>query len=139
MTESARQRKRQVAKTGVTIKMVAREAGVSTATVSRVLSHAGSVTSDLEERVRRAVETLGYQPNAAARGLSIGSLRNIGIIMPDMTNPYFFHVVDQITREQQKRATEYCWPAPMAIPPASCKPRRISGPRSTAWSYSLHA
>lgn len=98
MTESTRQRKRQVTKAGVTIKMVAREAGVSTATVSRVLSHAGSVTPDLEERVRRAAETLGYQPNAAARGLSIGSLRNIGIILPDMTNPYFFHVVDQITR-----------------------------------------
>jgi LacI family transcriptional regulator len=66
--------------------------------VSRVLSQTGSVNPDLEERVRRAVTTLGYQPNAAARGLSIGSLRNIGIIMPDMTNPYFFHVVDQITR-----------------------------------------
>lgn len=98
MTQSARQRKRHVPKAGVTIKMVAKEAGVSTATVSRVLSHAGSVTPDLEERVRRAVETLGYQPNAAARGLSVGSLRNIGIIMPDMTNPYFFHVVDQVTR-----------------------------------------
>ena len=98
MTESARQRKRQPVKVGVTIRMVAKEAGVSTATVSRALSQAGSVTPDLEERVRRAVETLGYRPNAAARGLSIGSLRNIGIVMPDMTNPYFFHVVDQITR-----------------------------------------
>lgn len=98
MSESVRQRKRQAAKTGVTIKMVAKEAGVSTATVSRVLSRAGSVKPDLEERVRLAVMTLGYQPNAAARGLSIGSLRNVGIIMPDMTNPYFFHVVDQITR-----------------------------------------
>jgi len=98
MAESVRQRKRQAAKAGVTIKMVAKEAGVSTATVSRALSHAGSVNPDLEERVRLAVTALGYQPNAAARGLSIGSLRNIGIIMPDMTNPYFFHVVDQITR-----------------------------------------
>lgn len=78
--------------------MVAKEAGVSTATVSRVLSRSGSVKAELEERVRLAVETLGYRPNAAARGLSIGSLRNIGIIMPDMTNPYFFHVVDQINR-----------------------------------------
>ena len=98
MTESAHQRKRRAVKTGVTIRMVAKEARVSTATVSRVLSHAGSVTPDLEERVRLAVETLGYQPNAAARGLSIGSLRNVGVLMPDMTNPYFFHVVDQITR-----------------------------------------
>lgn len=98
MAEGVRQRKRQAAKPGVTIKMVAKEAGVSTATVSRVLSHAGSVNPDLEERVMHAVTALGYQPNAAARGLSIGSLRNIGIIMPDMTNPYFFHVVDQITR-----------------------------------------
>lgn len=98
MTESARQRKRQPAKAGVTIRMVAKEAGVSTATVSRALSQAGSVTPELEEKVRQAVETLGYRPNAAARGLSIGSLRNIGIIMPDMTNPYFFDVVDQITR-----------------------------------------
>jgi LacI family repressor for deo operon, udp, cdd, tsx, nupC, and nupG len=98
MTESARQRRRQPAKAGVTIRMVAAEAGVSTATVSRVLSQTGSVKPELEERVRLAVATLGYQPNAAARGLSIGSLHNIGVVMPDMTNPYFFHVVDQISR-----------------------------------------
>ncbi|MCP2046554.1 UNVERIFIED_ORG: LacI family transcriptional regulator [Paenarthrobacter nicotinovorans] len=98
MSESARQRKRHTPKSGATIRMVAKEAGVSTATVSRVLTQSGTVKPELEERVRRAIEALGYEPNAAARGLSNGSLRNIGIIMPDMTNPYFFHVVDQVTR-----------------------------------------
>jgi LacI family repressor for deo operon, udp, cdd, tsx, nupC, and nupG len=98
MADGSRQRRRQPMKAGVTIKMVAKEAGVSTATVSRVLSGASSVKAELDERVRRAVASLGYQPNSAARGLSIGSLRNIGIVMPDMTNPYFFHIVDQFSR-----------------------------------------
>jgi len=100
---SARQRRESDDATGrrhlnPTIRQVAAAAGVSTATVSRVLSGQDAVSPALAEKVRATVASLGYRPNAAAQGLSLGSLRNVGVVMPDMANPYFFEVVDQIAK-----------------------------------------
>lgn len=76
-----------------TVSTVATAAGVSTATVSRVMSGTGTVNADLAERVRRAAEQVGYHPNAAARVLASGRHRNIGVVIPDAANPYFFEVI----------------------------------------------
>jgi DNA-binding LacI/PurR family transcriptional regulator len=73
----------------VTIKDVAREAGVSIATVSRVLNDSSGVTSKLVEKVQAAITTTGYQFNAVARALKVKKSRSIGLIIPDIENPFF--------------------------------------------------
>lgn len=83
----------------VGIEAVAQRAGVSTATVSRVISGSAPVNPQLAERVREAVAQLGYRPNGAARGLASGLLRTIGVLMPDMTNPYFSNVLQAVMEQ----------------------------------------
>lgn len=63
---------------------VARLAGVSAATVSRVLNHPEIVTPQLRAKVRRAITTLGYAPDATARALSLGHSRTIGAVVPTL-------------------------------------------------------
>ncbi|MEV4734841.1 LacI family DNA-binding transcriptional regulator [Saccharopolyspora sp. NPDC049426] len=72
----------------MTIRSVADAAGVSIATVSRVMS-GQSVRSELADRVRSAAEDLGYQPNPSAQGLVSGLNRTVGVVVPDLANPYF--------------------------------------------------
>ena len=80
----------------ITIKDVARYAGVSTATVSRVLNGSSPVKDELVERVQHAVTTLGYHPNAAARSLKTRKANAIGILVPDISNPYFMQIIKGI-------------------------------------------
>jgi LacI family transcriptional regulator len=68
---------------------VAREAGVSPMTVSRVVRGIGPVDEGTRQRVREAIASVGYVPNSAARGLRGTSTGMIGLIVPDMTNPFF--------------------------------------------------
>lgn len=74
------------------IKDVAKEAGVSTATVSRVLSRKPYVTPEVQARVMAAVEKLGYRPNRIARSLRAQQSNTIGLIVSDIRNPYFTDV-----------------------------------------------
>ena len=76
-----------------TARDVAQAAGVSTSTVSRALSLPHMVRADTRERVRQAAERLGYTPNRSARGLITGRTGNVGLIVPDLTNPFFPGVV----------------------------------------------
>ncbi len=71
------------------IKEVAEAAGVSTATVSRVLSNKPHVRPELREKVLEAVEKLGYRPNLVARTLRSQRSNAIGLIVSDIRNPYF--------------------------------------------------
>ena len=80
-----------------TIIDVARAAGVSPATVSRVLTGAKAVSADLEGRVRDAVAQLGYRPNPAAQGLLRGTTHAVGVVVPDLGNPYFAEVLKGVT------------------------------------------
>src|SRR5260370_41488192 len=73
----------------VTIREVAVEARVSTATVSRVLSVQDGVGKRVRERVLAAVRKLDYHPNRLARGLRAGLRKVIGGIIPDLQNPVF--------------------------------------------------
>ncbi|MGN6751013.1 MAG: LacI family DNA-binding transcriptional regulator [Intrasporangium sp.] len=80
-----------------TIHDVARLAGVSIATVSRVLTGAKPVSTELGERVKAATDSLGYRPNPAARVLLSGRAHTIGIVVPDLANPYFGEILKGAT------------------------------------------
>jgi LacI family transcriptional regulator len=81
----------------VTIADVARTAGVSRATVSRVLNGRATVDPVLAERVRRVSRRLGYYPSAIAQGLARGASHTIGVVVPDLANPFFPEVVKALT------------------------------------------
>jgi LacI family transcriptional regulator len=76
----------------VTIKQVAQHAGVSGATVSRVLNHHPKVDPDLRDRVLASVAALNYQPSAVARSLRRQATRAIGLIVPDNRNAFFAEI-----------------------------------------------
>jgi len=65
-----------------TIRDVARRAGVSVATVSRVLNDIPVVRTEMRERVRTAIGDLGYRPSSTARSLSLGRAQTIGVVAP---------------------------------------------------------
>ena len=73
----------------VTIKDVAKEAGVSVATVSRVLNKSGYASEKTALNVMKAITKLNYQPNSVARALFHKTSNMIGLIIPDITNPFF--------------------------------------------------
>jgi DNA-binding LacI/PurR family transcriptional regulator len=77
----------------VTISDVARTAGVSIATVSRVLNSSVPVTGDTAQKVQRAIDLLGFQPHLAARTLAGGKTNTIGLLVPDLSNPFFAPLV----------------------------------------------
>ena len=81
-----------------TMKDVARLASVSIATVSATLSGSSYVSPALKERVLAAIDELGYAPNAMASGLKRGTSSLIGLIVPDITNPFFTEIVHQVQR-----------------------------------------
>lgn len=77
----------------VTLAHVAAEAGVSVMTVSRVVNDRPGVGEATRCRVREAVASLGYRPNIVARGLKAARSRTLGLLVPDITNPYFPEIV----------------------------------------------
>lgn len=105
-----------------TIKDVARESGVSIATVSRVLNNLGNVAPETEQKVRDAIERLGYRLNAIARGLVSDQTQLIGVLITDVSNFFFaelfrgmedeahrngFRVIVSNTDSSRERAKEY--------------------------------
>jgi DNA-binding LacI/PurR family transcriptional regulator len=87
----------------IRISEVAAHAEVSNATVSRVLNDVPSVDPKLAERVRAAISELNYRPNPQAQGLVRGSTRAIGVLLPDLANPFFHGVVKALS----ERATSH--------------------------------
>ena len=77
----------------VKIEDVARAAGVSVATVSRVLNEQGHVLPETQEKVRKAADELRYQPNLSARNLRKNESRIILILAPNFSNPYYSNVL----------------------------------------------
>ncbi|GAC41632.1 transcriptional regulator [Paenibacillus popilliae ATCC 14706] len=76
----------------VTIYDVAREAGVSMATVSRVVNNNPNVKPQTRKKVYEAIERLGYRPNAVARGLASKKTTTVGVVIPDISNSIFAEV-----------------------------------------------
>ncbi|MCH4886575.1 LacI family transcriptional regulator [Acidaminobacter sp. JC074] len=79
-----------------TIKKVAKEAGVSTATVSRVLNGNYPVSKDAYEKVMAAVKKTGYKGNAIAKSLKMNKTFMIGLVVPDISNSYFMEIAKGI-------------------------------------------
>ncbi|WP_047864199.1 LacI family DNA-binding transcriptional regulator [Rubrobacter aplysinae] len=75
-----------------TIKDVAREAGVSTATVSRVMSGRNPVSEEMRERVLGVAGRLDYRPNALAKSLRVESTGTLGLVVSNIVNPFFTSV-----------------------------------------------
>jgi LacI family transcriptional regulator len=86
-----------------TIRDVARLASVSVATVSNVLNSTRSVAAETRERVLKAVDALGYAPHAAARSMRGRGSGLLGLIVADITNPFFTALVHAIERAANAR------------------------------------
>lgn len=84
------------------IKDIASEAGVSTATVSHVINKTRFVSDAVRERVLKAIELLDYYPNAHARSLASGNSRILGLVISDIANPFFPELVKSIEAEAYK-------------------------------------
>lgn len=76
----------------VNIADVAREADVSAQTVSRALNNKGEISAETRKRVLEIVERLGYRPNTLARGLVTQKTSTLGLVVPDIANPFFSEV-----------------------------------------------
>ena len=88
-----------------TIRDVARLARVSVATTSAVINNKGTVSAKLTQRVLDAMESLDYHPNQIARSLKVRQSRTIGMVLPDITNPFFTDVIRGV--ESEARAQGY--------------------------------
>lgn len=86
-----------------TIKDVAKLAGVSIATVSNVLNGGRYVSPELRSAVLQAVRTLGYVPNGVAQSLRSRKTQTLGLIVPDITNPFFSGLVQTLERSARDR------------------------------------
>lgn len=86
-----------------TIKDVAREAGVSVATVSRTFSGAQHVRPEARERVMATAKMLRYRPNAVARSLRAHNTGTLGLVIPNVTNPFFTAVARAVEDEARER------------------------------------
>ena len=82
---------------------IAREAGVSIATVSRVINHSNAVSEKSYRRVMDAVRKFNYVPNSTARSLSTSTSTSIGVVIPDINNPFFSLLLEGITRVADER------------------------------------
>jgi len=88
-----------------TISDVARLAGVSISTVSRVLNDTAPVSEDVDKRVRQAVELLSYTPHAAARNLAVRKTNTVGLLLPALSSSFFAPMLRGI--ESAIRKSEY--------------------------------
>lgn len=86
-----------------TIKDVAKRAGVSPVTVSRVINNAGNVSVATREKIERAIEELGYVPSVAARSLRSKRTRSLALVVPDITNPFWTTVARGVEDTAQSR------------------------------------
>jgi LacI family transcriptional regulator len=77
---------------------VARQAGVSLMTVSRVINNKGDVSSETRQRVLEIISNLGYRPSAIARSLATKETSTIGLVVPDVSNAFFAEITQGVER-----------------------------------------
>ncbi|NMM94140.1 LacI family DNA-binding transcriptional regulator [Bifidobacterium oedipodis] len=87
----------------VTLRDVAHEAGVSLKTASNVINHNGRMASSTRARVQEVIERLGYQVNAAARTLNVGTTGFVTLAVPMLAAPYMADLADHIIRAARER------------------------------------
>jgi DNA-binding LacI/PurR family transcriptional regulator len=84
------------------IQDVAKQAGVSISTVSRVLNGTAKVNNEVKKRVEASIQALDYQPNPAARSLRTNHSRIIGLLISDIQNPFFMRLIQGVEDEAQR-------------------------------------
>lgn len=87
----------------ITIQEIAKLSGVSVSTVSRVLNNSPSVSAAKRKKIQAVIDEHNYTPSVFARGMVNKQTKNIGVILPDISNPYFISLITQI----QKFALDY--------------------------------
>lgn len=93
----------------VTIKDVAERAGVNASTVSRALKDSSTISQKTKDKVKKAMQELGYVPNVAAKMLASGLTHAVGVIFPPLSNeervthPFFMEILTVINDEAKKR------------------------------------
>lgn len=85
-------------KNNITITQIAQESGVSIATVSRVLNNTVPVSEDTKKRVEAVIKKYNFSPNALAQGLVRRKSMTLGVMLPDISNPYFSSMFTEIER-----------------------------------------
>src|SRR5207245_8432544 len=98
------------------LREIARRAKVSTATVSRAINHVSTVNPQLAKRVWKVVDELGYFPNTQARALVSGRSRILGLIVSEITNPFFPEIVQTFEHLAVKKTYESILPALLKDP-----------------------
>src|SRR5579871_774918 len=88
------------------LEQVAKRAGVSTATVSRVLNNQDLVKTKTRAKVLKAIEELRYHPNLHARTLAGGKSKTIGVIVSNMENPFFYDIYQAVEFDAHQRGYE---------------------------------
>ncbi len=86
-----------------TLKDVAREAGLTVGTVSRILNNRGYISSNAREKVEEAMKKLNYRPNEVARSLHGKSTNTIGLIVPHIKHPYFAETISNLENQAYKK------------------------------------
>jgi ABC-type sugar transport system substrate-binding protein len=129
-----------------TINDVAARAGVSPTTVSRVFARPELVHIDTRQRVIAVAQQLGYTPNRLARSLAMGRSGNIGLVVPDIANPFFPPLIKAVQQQARLATTPCSSPTPTSThgtssrssepwpnrSTASCSPRRGCPTRKSA-------
>ena len=87
----------------ISLKDLARELGVSIATVSRALHSSPEIGKEMQERVKDLARNRGYRPNPFAQGLRGESTRMIGVVVPNLVTHYYASVLDGIENEAQRQ------------------------------------
>ena len=82
---------------------ISRRAGVSIATVSRVLNNSPHVSESTRKKVMAVIEGTGYVPNAFARGLGLNTMKTIGLLCPDASDPYLAQALTCLEREFRQK------------------------------------
>jgi len=103
------------------IKEVAKRANVSTATVSRTINNSAKVSPETATRVHKAIEELNFYPNTHARTLVSGRSRMLGLIISDITNPFFPELVKSFEDQAVQQGQE------VIIGNTDYKPKRMAG------------
>lgn len=86
----------------ITIKDIAERANVSISTVSRVLNNKEDVNDNTRKKIKKIIDDLGYNPSGIARGLALKKTNTIGLIIPNITNPFF----PEVAKGVESRAEE---------------------------------
>src|SRR5579872_6203156 len=92
----------------VTVKDIAAAVGVSVATVSNVLNERPNVGAVTRRNVLEAARRLGYSPNRAAQAMRTGRTRAIGLVLPDLTNPFFPELAQAVENKARSLGLLVC-------------------------------